>query len=368
MSFPHLILESADPRERGRQHGEALREAVHESVEIYRETFAHYTSRSWEQACDHALGYQEPIAAYDPAIALEIEGVAEGAGLSYADVLALNARTEIMFGLGIGGAAECTAFFAGPGATADGDSLLAQNWDWRGRCAATAVVLEVSRPDGPRYLTLTEAGLIAKIGFNSRGIGHVVNLLVCDRDRGERGVPFHVVMRALLDATTLEQGLAAIVRARRGASANYLIADSQGRALNIEAAAGGAEGIALSHPADGLLAHTNHFTQPLALVDTGVQSHPDSPARLARVRQLLGPGRGTLAEHSAWEILSDHDGLPHSICCHPDPDAHPVERGCTVASWIANLTQRSVLIAHGTPCAVTFEELRLPPDTEAVPA
>jgi len=43
-----------------------------------------------------------------------MQGVADGAGVEYEDILAMNVRTEIAFG----------AFNVGE------KSLLAQNWDW----------------------------------------------------------------------------------------------------------------------------------------------------------------------------------------------------------------------------------------------
>jgi len=52
-----------------------------------------------------------------------MEGIAKGVGRDYADILALNVRTEIAFG---GFSDGCTAVSW----KREGRSLLGQNWDW----------------------------------------------------------------------------------------------------------------------------------------------------------------------------------------------------------------------------------------------
>ena len=54
------------------------------------------------------------------------------------------------------------------------------------------MVLEAEQDEGPRFVTVVEAGLLAKFGLNSAGVGILTNALVCDGDTGEPGVPYHV--------------------------------------------------------------------------------------------------------------------------------------------------------------------------------
>ena len=70
----------------------------------------------------------------------------------------------------------------------------------------------MQKEDGPDFVTVVEAGLLAKTGFNSSGIGLVTNTLVCDADAGKLAVPYHVVLRAILDCETLSDALAALQR------------------------------------------------------------------------------------------------------------------------------------------------------------
>src|SRR6476469_4294971 len=97
--FPHYRIASPDPRERGRVLGEQARDQIVESVAVYEETFGYHTGLTWAEVAELALDFAGPIAAYDPDVLEEIEGIAEGASLRRGDLLALNARTETMFGV-----------------------------------------------------------------------------------------------------------------------------------------------------------------------------------------------------------------------------------------------------------------------------
>src|SRR6266446_10660130 len=70
---------------------------------------------------------------------------------------------------------------------------------WLLHAAQTLVVLEARPDDGPDFVTVVEAGLLAKAGLNAAGLGLVTNALVTDADVGEPGLPYHVLLRAILD-------------------------------------------------------------------------------------------------------------------------------------------------------------------------
>ncbi|MBX6369441.1 MAG: peptidase C45, partial [Rhodospirillales bacterium] len=281
------------------------------------------------------------------------------------DVLSINVRTEVMFAAkareaeaAAGGPHECSSFAALPEATPHGGTLVGQNWDWLLHTSDTVVVLEASQEDGPDFVTVVEAGLLAKTGFNSSGVGLCTNALVTAADVGAPGVPYHVVLRAILDSETLSDALVALQSGVRSSSANYLIAHEDGVALDVEAAPGDFSQLYLLYPDDGVLLHTNHFVSPdFDGRDVSVWAMPDSPFRLARLRDLVRAGRGALSEE-AWErILGDHATYPLGICCHPDPRLSELERSATVASVVMDLPGRRLLLADGHPCSTPYREL-----------
>jgi isopenicillin-N N-acyltransferase-like protein len=204
--YPRIRVEGS-ARERGREHGDQARERVRRSIAGYAATFAHYAGWDWATVTAAAARFEAPIAAFHPASVEEMRGIAEGAGVRFADVLALNVRTEVMFAAKAreyGAAArvpvECTAVAALGGASGGGRTLVAQNWDWLLHALETVVVLEVEQPDAPSFVTVVEAGLLAKMGMNGAGLGVATNALVSADDQGRPGVPYHVVLRALLHA------------------------------------------------------------------------------------------------------------------------------------------------------------------------
>ncbi len=83
--------------ERGRQYGAQARDRVRLSVQAYQRVFAHYAGWEWPQVRRAATAFEAPIAGFRPGYLEEMRGIADGAGLDLADVLAINVRTEVMY-------------------------------------------------------------------------------------------------------------------------------------------------------------------------------------------------------------------------------------------------------------------------------
>lgn len=359
--------------ERGRQYGAQARAQVHLSVQAYERVFAHYAGWDWADVRRAAAGFEAPIAAFRPAYLDEMRGIADGAGLDLADVLAINVRTEVMYAAKARQAplatraparrppAECSAFAVAPVPQAPGAArsatLIGQNWDWLLHSAQTLVLLEVRQDDGPDFATVVEAGLLAKTGLNAAGLGLVTNALVTDADTGTPGLPYHVLLRAILDCATVTEALQVLQAGPRSSSANYLIAHASGAALDVEAAPGDFTRLYPLLPEHGVLLHTNHFLAPhLQPVDVSLWAMPSSAVRLQRLRAGTRTP-ATLEDFRA--LLADHADYPHGICSHPDPDDHPLEQGATIASVLMDLTVRRLWLAAGNPCQTPYAELDL---------
>lgn len=363
-AFPHVRV-SGSARERGRQYGEQAAARVRRSVAAYGVVFAHYAGWDWDRVRTEAARYTEPVEAFGARYVEEMRGVAEGAGVVYEDVLAINVRTEVMYAAKARNAAmalprtlECTAFAAVP--PDDGGAVLVgQNWDWKTHASETVVVLEVDPDDGPRYVTVVEAGLLAKTGFNAAGLGVATNALVTDADLGVPGVPYHVLLRALMDATTPAQALATLQRGTRSSSAHYLLAHRDHVALGVEAVPGGFADLHLTHPdRRGVVLHTNHLVHPRAAarVDVGAWLMPDSVFRLQRADRWLDR-HDPYAASTYERMLGDHAGHPTGICCHPDPGASPAEQDATVLSVVMDLDAMTMRLADGLPCTTAYRSL-----------
>lgn len=350
--IPVIAVDSADPYERGRMIGARAKPWIDRSLELYARVFEHYTGLEWSRVVEHAQAFRAVISEYSPAILAEIDGMADGAGAGRGDILALNVRSEIMFGLKITPPAECTSFFAAAEATADGHVLMGQNWDWKPGCLSTTILLDVGQgPDAPGYMTIVEAGLLAKTGFNSAGVGLATNTLISPFDKGEPGIPYHVLLRAVLNCTAVAQAEDLLAAASCSASANYLLADAAGSGVSVETWPGRRGSVARVEAEQGTIGHANCFVCDVGFDDVGAQEIPDGPERVRQMCDLLAGARGRLDVRTLHQICQSHGDLyPNSICRHPDESLEPIAQLMTVASVIYDLTDRIAHVCLGTPC------------------
>ena len=347
-----ILLIGGDPRERGRQHGELAHDRVGLSVERYMERFQHFVGPTPNAVRNKAAEFAPIIDDYDPELLEEIKGVAEGAGFPLDDLLAVNCRSEIMFGTPL---PECTSFALQPEATADGHVYVGQNWDWAPDIKETLVLLIIEQAPKPTVVLLDEAGMIGRMGFNSDGIGLATNTLISEQ--WQFGVPYNILLRGILNQSQMADAIAAVVRPTRALSANYLIADARGQTIDIEASPVHIDHLA---PQAGIITHANHFDGPrLSGRDLSLERFPDSLYRSCRLRDQLAASSGALTVEDMKDALRDGFGKPHAIARDADPSQGRFEQLETVASIIVDVTDRRFLLAGGAPDQYPYFEFDL---------
>lgn len=366
-----LVSVSGPPAECGAAYGAAAAEQIARNIEAYGRRFA--VQAGLDKAAVHAAGaeHRQVTAEHHPRIAQMLDAVAEGAGVPVDAIYALNARTELIYGA-LGGSAGapdgadggCTALGVLGTHTASGHLLIGQNWDWHPEQRDTMLLLRTTDERGHTVLTLTEAGMLAKTGLNSAGVGLCVNMLGSGQDGlGAPGVPYHVMLRAALEANCLAAALRATVRPPRTSSINMLIGqagDSGGELIDVELAPGDAGWL---HPVGGVLTHANHFEAPVPVYDTIKDWGGSSMFRAARARRLLGEpaGTGKVTEDDLIAVFRDHASYPSAICKHDDGRDPYYDRSETVYSILIDLDDRRLAIAPGPPCTATYTWLPLTP-------
>jgi isopenicillin-N N-acyltransferase like protein len=330
MATPFPLIEvSGAPHKRGRQYGRLAADRIRKGV-------AHYTAQLDRLNLDRAgvaelvRVYTPVIERFDPTHLEEMRGIASGADMELADIVLLNARTEILKlaekpALRAALADGCTAVAVMPEATADGRLIHAQNWDWKAECVETAVVLHVHRDDGPDILTFTEAGGLARSGMNSAGIAITANYLQSDRDYRDIGVPLALIRRKVLEQAYLALAMQAVHSTAKSAANNMMVSGSgaRGDAIAIDFECAPDETFQV-FPERGVLVHANHFVSAIALSklrDTGLASSPCSIYRDLRVRDLLAPHVGRVAVQHVKDALFDDFQTPYSVARPPRPSA-----------------------------------------------
>jgi len=345
--FP-LIDTFGSAFERGIQYGRQAAQRIERTLAIYRPAFEK-VGVSRKQARSRARTILERIGAYDREMVIELNGMAEGCGRPVEDLVAINARTELLYGepQSAGEALPedgCTSVAAMPVATRHGQVLHGQNWDWRDDCYEAVVVLRATMPDGMRILTMAEAGMLARCGLNSAGIALTGNFLKCELDTGQGGVPIPCVRRRVLLARHLRDGIAEILNAPRSFSNNMVVSHRDGEVIDLETTPGP---VFWMHAERGVLVHANHFMTSGAAArvqDLGLQVTPDSLYRERRVREYLENRHGALIAEDFRAALADRFGRPFAVC-RDATLGFGGDRVSTVATVIMDVAQGRMWIA-----------------------
>lgn len=362
-----------DAESRGTTHGERFADEIRQNVETYLERFAHH-GVSEERVREHAEAFLPVIEATNPEYAREMRAVAEASGVELDLVTMLNVRYEVIYTAWAEEAGEaseelapaagvdgCTSFGVLPTASGDGHTLMGQNWDWLAPVADTLFLMDVKPDEGAHHLAFTEAGIVGgKCGLNEHGVGTGLNGLISERD-GENPYrkPVHVRCREILSAERFDQALGSVLDTDRACSANFFLG-ADGELLSLETAP---EAYNVCYPADdGVLTHANHFVDGDISRLGPTQEHGQTTLfRAERVRRALAREAGSVDESTVTAALRDHFNRPNSVCSHVDHDRPTVEHTRTNASFVLDLTDRTMLATRGPPCESDYTRYELEP-------
>ncbi|KAH6625618.1 peptidase C45 acyl-coenzyme A:6-aminopenicillanic acid acyl-transferas-like protein [Boeremia exigua] len=337
-----LVIEcSGTPYEIGLTHGTLASAAIHRTLLFYTSLFSTACGLSWPDVLSRATPFAQRAREAWPAYYEEMEGIAEGAGVGVLDVVALNVRTEIRFGMGGG----CTALgwrVGGNEGEGDGEGRvwLAQNWDWDTAQKENLIITRITQPGLPTLIQVTEAGIIGKIGFNAAGVGTLFNALSI-RGADPTRLPAHFGLRAVLESTSVAAALQRLEACGMASAAHILIGDAEG-VLGVEFTKSTFARCEMD--GDGRVVHTNHL----------LREHPgetdsvwlkDSPARMATMERnagALGPGAG-------WDeiggLFEDEEGAPGAIC-----RTQTEETGsATLFNIVMDLKSKKAVVRLGRP-------------------
>jgi isopenicillin-N N-acyltransferase-like protein len=336
-----LTTNETDPRARGLAAGSALAEPAARSLATYLPMFAR-GGHDRDDVLRFGARVLERAADWHPPLAVELEAFALGAALEPELVGALNGRTELL------ALAECTT--VGRCNSPDGP-WLAQNWDWYAddcrRCLVWSAAVE-----GARFATMTEAGVLAKVGVSTRGIALALNILYHAGDgTGELGVPVHLVLRRLLEEAASAGDVWELLRETPySASSCVTVVDAAGDGACFELSPAG---VARIEPRDGFLAHTNHFLDHALAGDEAEQ--PAAWVSGSRARLATAQRAAPRAVGDGLTLLADHTSDPQPICRH---DEDPGEPGWPLVDTVVSLAMRpgvpELRVAAGQPCECAF--------------
>jgi predicted choloylglycine hydrolase len=179
-------------------------------------------------------------------------------------------------------------------------------------------------------------------GVNDARLFVCLHIVLSDEPKSLRpGVPFHLVPRILLETcTTVREALDTITMMPHMHSFNYLIADAH----NFVAVECHADRLRIRYPEGNLLAVGNFYR------------HPDMLALQQRRQQVVSRQRVAFLESGEWQTkglypwnslqtaMQDHEA---AVCGHKGGHT-------TLWSALADLTEKQISYALGTPCCAPY--------------
>ncbi|KAL1302617.1 hypothetical protein AAFC00_002989 [Neodothiora populina] len=325
---------SGTPFEIGHHHGSAAKELIERCIAFYTTLFQDSAKLTWSQVRDVATREFEPrIRTNWPAYYEEMRGIAAGAGKQVSDIIALNVRTEITFGLFSDG---CTALSWREGEA----SFLAQNWDWMRQQKENLVILTIEQAGKPTIKTVAEAGMLAKIGLNSSGVGVCLNAIRAKGMYPSR-LPCHLGLRMVLESESRDEAIAKLEGFGIASSCHMLVADRTG-GIGVEWSHIDVAKLAMNDA--NQVFHSNHFLLPHTGVTETVWLE-DSRVRIKRVEELCSKLEGTLCLRSVQSIFTDESNYPYSICRAQEQGNHSE----TLFNIVMDLTNSAAKVIEGRP-------------------
>ncbi|TPW27432.1 C45 family autoproteolytic acyltransferase/hydolase [Pararhizobium mangrovi] len=368
--------QETDPNARGRTFGSVHAEEIGRTVARYCGIFDTLAGGSYDIAADGDAALKATLG-FAPHLHAEMLGLAEGTGLDPAEIGAINARTEILAKLRTARRGECSAAIVLPSKdmldddfpNGDLPPVAVQTWDWYWRLADNWLVWEIPLEDGTTTKTMTEFGIVGKVGLNTRGLGALFTILRHAADGARIGLPVHVAARAALDL-----GRDVADAARLLASAD-VSASSSINLVGYEAGTAAAISVEL-HPggpsfvmpdANGRLVHTNHFLAPgPAAFDTEPRIAPDTLIRRDVIQRRIRADCTT--PEAVLTAMNSHLGTTAAICCHHDPQDPLEEQFETIATVVLDVAAGTLHAHRGGPCSMPVGLSDVADEAEAISA
>jgi isopenicillin-N N-acyltransferase like protein len=359
-----FVRADGGPFDVGYQHGAARAGALRAFIEddlcrINRLAPAPVSIESLRPAL---AAYEAAIAAATPRLSEEIDGLAQGAGISRELAVLLQVRREIIGFQRVPARGDCTTYAslsAGPG----GGPLLAQTVDLNGGLDDQIAVLDVTLSGSTRrVLVLSFGGLLGYLGVNSDGLAIGLNLVLGGQWRP--GLPPYLAIRHLLDNAGCVADALRILPDLPLASSRSLtlcdpvsvacveILDNQARLVEMAQPTRPAQAAGPTETA-----HTNHFLHPDF-------THLDLLNVFARNSSLLRlkaceAGLAHFAESGSGADVEEHFAMlaQPTICV---ADTGDIRRERTVAAVVLLPDRGELHVRPGDPSRSSTTTFRLP--------
>ncbi|MDO8505827.1 MAG: C45 family peptidase [bacterium] len=344
-----LFTVSGAPYELGFQLGQKARTYIRAGAEFYRAHWKEMTGISWNLAMKLLQPSMALTAKLLPDTLAELHGMSKGSGVPWRDMFIINSMEALEYARPK--KEKCTSIIA----RSRGQILLAHNEDWVAKDRDFLYMVRARPNWEPEYMYFGEGAWMQTYGLNSVGIGFVADSFTA-RDARRTGISPTFLGKEIMRCSTLSAAVKRITSLPRADGHAYVII-SPDDGVVVETTA--TRHSLLSLQKKQYLAHTN-FYQAAALrtYEQSVRSY--SRFRCLRVRELLDAKTNrVIREKELFDILSDHENYPQSICCHVGQEARNPVEDQTIASVIIDPCQLTMTVRHGNPCHAVTQKFHL---------
>jgi len=367
------LPEGATPREWGRIHGETFRGEIRavSAIRTWLSTTAGGRGGFPDRAAvlSAAEAHLPILARYHAGLHDELIGIAEGAGVTPAEIVVANHYTDLRDldpdparwqpapeGEDPGG---CSVVWS----DSRTGRILAQTWDMHATAIPYVMALYVPESEqGPEAWLLTVTGCLGMAGINGSNARVAIAINNLHSTDATVGVVWPAMVRRALQQTSAAAARDVVLGSPIGSGHHYFVADrdeafaieTSGRLRKVVfGAEGRASGVATSY------CHTNHCLDPEVAAASRI---PDGSTTQDRYDWLTK----SLAENEirdlpdVWERLGSQEGWPRSVCTNMSTPENP--HGAATCGAIAmNLDTGEVWMQGGFTTHVRAERFRLVP-------
>lgn len=358
-----VVFDQADPRERGRAHGELWRQPIAALTDIRLGLTVRRSRFASAQDVLQAAGAHLPVLkAHLPALHEELLGIAEGSNLTPEDIVVLNHYTDLRdvppAAVGLA-SSEVENADADPGGctsvyyTGIEGPVLGQTWDMHASAEPFVRMISIE-PKGSdqQSLCFTLTGCLGMAGLGQDAVAITINNL--SSTDGGVGVVWPAVVRAMIGAPSAKAARARLLELPLSSGHYYTIAD--GRDFFGYETSGQRKVLTQTGPRAAHL-HTNHCFDPVLRQHEAVPRGSTSFARLNMATTLYAQQRPSTLDE-LWTMLGSHEGGPMGqLCTHQDEVHGDDTFSRTCGRFAVRLRAGEVRVARG--CSKNDDGLEL---------
>ncbi|WP_076518116.1 C45 family autoproteolytic acyltransferase/hydolase [Thalassolituus maritimus] len=339
-----IVELSGTPYQRGKQYGIAVRDEINKYLNdgFLRVNRIRTQALSISAMNECLETYLDVLKDKVPDLLLELEGLADGAGITRLQALAFQYRREL---IGINAqpdsqkvVGDCTTFAV----NADNSHLLGQTVDQDGLISEFATVLKIKSADpaAPEILMFSFVGMLGYLGINSFGVGVCINLLTTNVVA--KGVSPYLLVREMLNCRSAEEAVARIRKLPKATARAFTIVDKFG----ITCCEFTTDSFYSWQP-EGDFFRANHFLHSALIPDDRLNIFSRNGSLKRQELMAQGIRKEGTSVDACFSVFSDHSLFPVGLCAHAQGD---YRRPDTVAAVMLNPSEGTLWVCKGHPC------------------